>query len=102
GLVKSSGIKVILTGEGADEVFAGYNIFREDKARRFWARNPHSSWRPLVLSRLYAYVNRDPRAETFWRFFFRKGLEDTSDPYYSHRIRWRNTAQIKSRFAPDL
>src|SRR5690606_17904078 len=54
-LVRSSGIKVVLTGEGADEVFAGYNVFREDKVRRFWARNPGSSWRPLLLSRLYAY-----------------------------------------------
>ena len=102
GLVQSSGIKVVLTGEGADEIFAGYNVFREDKARRFWARNPGSAWRPKVLSRLYAYVNRDPRAEAFWRLFFRKGLENTSDPYYSHRIRWHNTAQVKGIFAPDV
>src|SRR5690606_7188767 len=65
GLVRSSGIKVVLTGEGADEVFAGYNIFREDKVRRFWARSPGSSWRPRLLSRLYGYVKRDPRAEAF-------------------------------------
>ena len=102
GLVRSSGIKVVLTGEGADEVFAGYNIFREDKVRRFWARNRDSSWRPLLLSRLYGYVNRDPRAEAFWRLFFSKGLENTSDPYYSHRIRWHNTAQIKGVFSPEL
>lgn len=102
GLVRDSGIKVILTGEGADEVFAGYNIFREDKARRFWARNPDSAWRPLVLSNLYAYVKRDPRADTFWRLFFRKGLEDTADPYYSHRIRWQNTARIRGIFAPAV
>ena len=35
-----AGLKVVLTGEGADEVFAGYDIFREDKFRRFWARHP--------------------------------------------------------------
>jgi asparagine synthase (glutamine-hydrolysing) len=29
GLVRQSGFKVVLTGEGADEIFAGYNIFKE-------------------------------------------------------------------------
>ncbi len=102
GLVRNSGTKVVLTGEGADEVFAGYNVFREDKARRFWARNPDSAWRPMLLSSLYAYVERDARAEAFWRLFFRKGLENTSDAYYSHRIRWQNTAHTKALFAPSV
>jgi len=102
GLVRENGIKVVLTGEGADEIFAGYNIFREDKARRFWARNPGSSWRPNLLSALYGYIDRDPKAEAFWRAFFAKGLENTNDPYYSHRIRWANTEQIKRFFAADF
>ena len=37
-LVRKHGIKVVLTGEGADEMFAGYDLFREAKVRRFWAR----------------------------------------------------------------
>ena len=102
GLVRSNGTKVVLTGEGADEVFVGYNIFREDKARRFWARSPDSAWRPMLLSSLYAYVERDSRAEAFWRLFFRKGLENTPDPYYSHRVRWQNTSQMKALFAPHI
>lgn len=102
GLVRANGIKVVLSGEGADEVFAGYNLFREDKVRRFWARNPSSTWRPMLLSGLYPYVSRNPRAESFWRLFFRKGLENTSDPYYSHRIRWQNTSQIRGVFSPDI
>lgn len=101
-LVRDSGIKVVLTGEGADEVFAGYNIFREDKARRFWARSPDSAWRSKLLSNLYTYVERDPRAEAFWRLSFRKGLENTSDPYFSHRIRWQNMSQLKGLFAANV
>jgi asparagine synthase (glutamine-hydrolysing) len=101
-LVRRNGIKVVLTGEGADEIFGGYNLFREDKVRRFWARNPASPWRPTLLSKLYAYVKRDAKAEAFWHMFFRKGLEDTDNPYYSHRIRWENSAQTRRAFSPEF
>jgi asparagine synthase (glutamine-hydrolysing) len=102
GLVRDNDIKVVLTGEGADEIFGGYNIFREDKVRRFWARNPGSAWRSALLSRLYGYIKRDAKADAFWRMFFRPGLEDVDDPYYSHRIRWKNTSQMKRLFSADF
>ena len=59
-LVRDHGIKVVLTGEGADEMFAGYDIFREGKVRRFWGRQPESAWRHRLLERLYPYLARSP------------------------------------------
>ena len=49
-LVREHGVKVVLTGEGADEMFAGYDIFREGKVRRFWGLQPASTWRPRLLA----------------------------------------------------
>jgi len=40
-LVRQNHYKVVLTGEGADEFLAGYDIFKEAQVRRFWARRPN-------------------------------------------------------------
>ncbi len=91
-LVHSRGMKVVLTGEGADELLAGYDVFREDKIRRFWARRPDSKMRSALLSRLYAYVgDSEGKNNALWRRFFGRGLTETDHPFYSHRIRWANT-----------
>ena len=102
GLVRDDNIKVVLTGEGADEVLGGYNIFKEDKVRRFWAEYPDSKWRPLLLSKLYPYIQNSGSSQNFWQLFFKKNLTDTENPYYSHLIRWNNTATIKNFFMQDF
>jgi len=90
-LVREHGMKVVLTGEGADELLAGYDIFKEDKLRRFWARQPTSRVRAGLFARLYPDVGRGQQGTGLWAEFFRRGLMDTHDPFYSHRIRWENT-----------
>ncbi len=99
GLVRRHGIKVVLTGEGADEVFGGYDIFKEDRIRRFWAESPGSALRPRLLSVIHPHIAGEARAGTFWQAFFRRGLADTDDPFYSHRIRWANTSRCKRFFS---
>lgn len=104
GLVRKNDFKVVLTGEGADEVFAGYNIFKEDKVRRFWARNPDSRVRPRLLERLYPYIftKENEKAAKFLVGFFKRGLQDVASPVYSHILRWQNTSQLKTFFTKDF
>jgi asparagine synthase (glutamine-hydrolysing) len=93
-LVTDSGYRVVLTGEGADEFLAGYDIFKEMIIRRFWARNPESLIRPLLFQRLYQDIQGLSAEPAGYRqAFFRRGLLETDSPYYSHLLRWRNTAR---------
>lgn len=102
-LVRDSGIKVVLTGEGADEVLAGYDIFKEAKIRRFWAKMPDSKFRPMLLRRLYPYL---PALQTQSKFyleaFFNAGTSELSDEFFSHLPRWNTTAKIKEFFSSDV
>lgn len=102
-LVRSSGYKVVLTGEGADEFLAGYDIFKEAKVRRFWARQPDSRRRPLLFRRLYPWITGfTGGAGAYLAAFFRDGLEDGAAPDYSHRPRWRTTARTRRFFSEEL
>lgn len=103
GLVRDKGIKVVLTGEGADEVFAGYDLFKEDKVRRFAARQPGSARRPLLFKRLYPYLpNLQNQSADYLTAFFGVTPDLLSDPLASHRPRFRSTSAAKIFFSGDL
>jgi asparagine synthase (glutamine-hydrolysing) len=95
-LVHKHQLKVVITGEGADEFLGGYDIFKEMAVRRFWAKQPDSKLRPLLLKRLYPEISRlGSSSEAFLNAFFKKNLTDTNSPFYSHTIRWSNTARLQ-------
>jgi asparagine synthase (glutamine-hydrolysing) len=102
-LVRENGFKVVMTGEGADEVLGGYDIFKEAKVRRFWARQPQSKWRARLLGRLYPYLSglqKQPQA--YLEAFFRIGIERPGDPLFSHLPRFETTRRGKRFFSDEM
>lgn len=101
-MVRESNIKVVITGEGADEMLAGYNIFKEAKIRRFWAKEQGSTFRPKLLSKLYPYLPMMKESNnTALKMFFGYKLMETHDPLYSHLLRWNNTSRLRAYFSKE-
>jgi len=100
GLVRSQGYKVVLTGEGSDEVLGGYDLFKEAKIRHFWSKNATSSLRPLLLKRLYPYLDLSS-GQAYLQKFFGEALDNPDIPYFSHLPRWTTTAKTKEFFSRE-
>lgn len=99
-LTKESGIKVVLTGEGADELFLGYDLFKEVSVRRFCLRRPESLSRQRLFDRLYPYLAHEKGGE-FWRKFFLDAGQP-NDPLFSHLPRFLLSSRIKDFYTPEF
>jgi asparagine synthase (glutamine-hydrolysing) len=98
---RQQGITVVATGEGADELYWGYDLFKEAKVRAFCARDPDAAWRASLFDRMYPYfaATGGRRGESWRRFFLDAG--PASDPLFSHQTRIAATSGVKSLYSGD-
>jgi asparagine synthase (glutamine-hydrolysing) len=101
--VQENGYKVVLTGEGSDEILAGYDIFKEVKVRRFLQKFPKSKFRPLILKRLYPYLSHSPvKSVPYAQAFFGGDTSAYPSACFSHIPRWNTTSKVKTFFSESL
>ena len=100
--VRASGGKVVLTGEGSDEILLGYDLYAETRVRQFWARDPKSRMRPALFRRLYPYLQLGAQGDAMLQHVFGEGLDQPNALGFSHLLRWTAAARVFRLFAPDF
>lgn len=102
-LVRERGLKVVLTGEGADEFLFGYDIYRETATRLALETSnlPQAARREMVAA-LYPYLDqfRGDGADHQLRFFAGQA-GDVDDPAYGHRLRFAVGAFAERLMPPE-
>jgi asparagine synthase (glutamine-hydrolysing) len=100
-VVRDHRTKVVLTGEGADEFFWGYQLYQETKIREWGSRRPRSNWGGL-LQRVYADLRVGEQSPALLKAFWSAGLDEPEHPGFSHLLRWSSTARIWRFFSREF
>ncbi len=97
--VRANDIVVVATGEGADELFWGYDLFKEVVVRELYERDPDEA--RGLLEQLYGYLPAEARRGPAWdRFLLETG--EPGDPIASHMTRVGATAAVKAFYRPEI
>jgi asparagine synthase (glutamine-hydrolysing) len=97
---RAHGITVVATGEGADELFWGYDLFKETALRALHAAEPERA--RAMLPALYPYLGASAaRRGPAWERFFLDGA-DPADPLFSHRPRIAATSAVKAFYRDEV
>lgn len=100
-----AGVKAVLTGEGADELFLGYDVFLETRLREYASRpGSRRTLRRRLALRLYPEVFEAGRkdAGAFWVDSFFPESSLPGDPFFSHAVRWSKAVHLRRYLSKPL
>ena len=102
-IVRQNDIKVVLTGEGADEVLLGYDSYKELKLLEFWSKYPESKIRPQLIKKLYPHLSHytDESQYGMMKMFYEDFLGEYNNGLASLNIRINNNKIIQNYFEKE-
>lgn len=87
---RAQGIKVVLSGEGADEAFLGYDLFKETLIRSQWDEMD-ASQRREKLSGLYPHLDHyGPQDIAALTGLYQQFSKESMPGLFSHELRFQN------------
>ncbi len=98
--VRANGITVVATGEGADELFWGYDLYKEVALRELYKREPERA--EELLGQLYSHLGSAATrgGPAFRRFLLETGADD--EQLGSHMTRAEATGSIKRLYRAEV
>jgi len=102
--VKETNTKVVLTGEGADEILFGYDTFKELKILKEWKMSNGDSAAIESLKELYPHLSHyaDARQFAFIKMYYEGFLNDFENEFNGLNIRLANNKIIEKYFNKSL
>lgn len=102
--VREQNIKVVLTGEGADEILFGYDAFKELKILDHWKKSGSAATVEQPLRDLYPHLSHysDPKHFGLIRLYYEGFLDDYDNEMAGLNIRFNNNKILERYFNPDL
>lgn len=102
--VRESGVRVVLTGEGADEILWGYDVFKEIKLLQFWSKSPDSPLLPQLIQTLYPHLAHysDSKQMGLIRMFYEEFLGSYDNLLVGLNLRVHNNKILANYLHPDV
>ena len=101
--VRHAGVKVVLTGEGADEILCGYDVFKEVKLLQAWENGATQDEIAAILSKLYPHLDHyaDREQAGFLRMYYEGFLGRVGGPSAGLAIRVHNNRILERYLNKD-
>jgi asparagine synthase (glutamine-hydrolysing) len=102
--VRGTDIKVVLTGEGADEILFGYDVFKELKILERWRADPASDQISQLIAQLYPHLSHyaDPTRLGMIRMYYEEFLDEVENDLVGLNMRVSNNKIIARYLNEDL